>query len=390
VTGFVRRSRPERTEERTGLFGTIVMASALFPGFLAVSALHGVGLARPIPEPLSLLLALFAYVLPVLGLASAARGRGGAIGIAGWAWAALVLSALPLYFPGERAVALQDGGRALLSPLPAALATRAFAFPDGAAQILGPGPEQPPLAEEIAMAPSVAARTDEDGGIVLPYAGSAGSMRIEVRAAGPETTLMLPMLFDTGATLTTLDRATLSELGIPVPADAPTASLRTAGGLVEAPLVLLPSVGIGDAERAPVTVAVCEPCAEGDVRGLLGLNVSGRFQVALDHDAREVRLAPRPDGGDDHLDVLPWVDLSSRATAWPDGRVQVDVTAASRAPLDVDELVAEVTCADRSFAVALTGLPKGGVRSAKATLPRGVDCTVYTVAAATARWAAAR
>ena len=181
-------------------------------------------------------------------------------------------------------------------------------------------------------------------------------------------------------------RSTLARLGVAVPSDAPVVTLQTANGQVEAPLVLIDAVWLGEERIDWATVAVCEACADGGVSGLLGLNVTGLFQVALDHKEREIDLTRRAQHGDRHEDVTHWVQLDSTARVWTDRRVEVDVTAENRSRAAMDGLTVEVACHDRSFAVALEPLEPGAARTAEVALPRGTDCREYRVMLREGRW----
>ena len=64
---------------------------------------------------------------------------------------------------------------------------------------------------------------------------------------GPEYGEELTMIFDTGATLTTLNRRTLDLLEIPLPAATPRLRLHTAAGEIEAPPVLPDAASPGHA-----------------------------------------------------------------------------------------------------------------------------------------------
>ena len=86
------------------------------------------------------------------------------------------------------------------------------------------------------------------------------------------------LLFDTGASLTTLDEATLADLGVDIPEDAPVVQASNSEWSEKSRLVLLSDVWLGGLYVGHVTVAVCEPCADERTKGLLGLNVSGRFR----------------------------------------------------------------------------------------------------------------
>ena len=92
-------------------------------------------------------------------------------------------------------------------------------------------------------------------------------MRVAAFFDGPRYGEEFQMIFDTGATYTTLDRASLEQLELEISRHAPHATLRTANGEVDAPLVLVDAVWLGDAVVEWVTVAVCDLCAGEGVSG---------------------------------------------------------------------------------------------------------------------------
>jgi hypothetical protein len=194
------------------------------------------------------------------------------------------------------------------------------------------------------------------------------------------------MVFDTGATFTTLDRATLGRLGVSVPADAPTLRFQTAGGERESPLVLLPRIWVGGFAVEGVTVGVCEDCANDDSVGLLGLNVSRRFLVTVDQARQELILEPRTEVTDSTSDIQPWVSLEATATRFPDGRVEVAVDLANEGPRDL--LGAEVLVAcDQSWTVRMGPVPAGEGAAATVSLGLGATCADgYTVSLSRAAW----
>ncbi len=411
MSGVIRGRGGSLGEDRTrapgpGSTGWLLLCTASLPAFLALCTLLGVGLLRQLPAQGALLTALFLTLLPILGLASPVRSPSKVVpvALATWLWSIGLLLGTPLYFPAEQGEAAREGISWLLDPFGEEIA--AGVAEAGSSVLLALLPETAPLpmaeslpaqVQDVRTPRSVPlgaapALDSEDaaggatGRVVLPYEGAGRSMRVPVTMAGPGGELELTMLFDTGATLTTLDAGTLARLGISVPPDAPVVTLQTANGQVDAPLVLLDTVWLGEERIDWATVAVCAACADGGVAGLLGLNITGLFQVALDHEEREVDLSRRPAEGDRHEDVTHWVQLDSTARVWTDRRVEVDVTAENRSRAAMDGLTVEVACNDQSFAVALDPLEPGAARTAEVALPRGTDCREYRVMLREGRW----
>jgi hypothetical protein len=117
---------------------------------------------------------------------------------------------------------------------------------------------------------------------------------VQVRVEGPGGALTLPYLFDTGASFTTISRATAASLGIAIAPDAPTLKFNTASGLRESQMVHLPALSLGHARVEGLLVSICDECVNEHTAGLLGLNVVREFLVEMDYVEREMTLRPRP------------------------------------------------------------------------------------------------
>lgn len=382
--------------------GFLLLASSLPIVALAVSVLTGLGLVRNLASLPAVVGGLALIVLPVLGLRVLVSGSSrwpAAIGGSAWLWSLVILLSMPFYFPGERAEAGRVGVRYLASALGENARGPVAAVADQMLRLLGSEPESLPKAAPLSLAEAeaeaeAAVRTRREervhsasaGEVVVSYEGDGQIMRIPVFLDGPRYGDEFSMIFDTGATYTTLNREALELLEVEVPADAPMAVLRTANGEIEAPLVLLDAAWLGDAAVEWVTVAVCDPCAADDVFGLLGLNVSGQFQIALDHEARAIRLTAPEGTAERRLDVAQWVRLSSRIRRWRDGRVEVEVILDNSAHVEISEATALVTCVTERFEVPLEAIPAHDTKSSRMSLPRETDCSEYTLELASAKW----
>lgn len=369
---------------------------------LAFVLLLGLGVLRQGTPVLVSGTAALAVLLPVLGLGSLVRNRATGRALALPLVGAFFVSAFEVYVPGERASALAAGlGTVLagagLPPAPA-LAEQL----DAVLPTLPTGRAPVPAAQPVeAAAPSADAgpTSAPDPGpgsldtgtrdhVVLPYEGQGRSLRIPV-AVEAEETLEVSMIFDTGATFSTLDPATLTRLGVRIPSDAPTLRVQTAGGERETALVLLDRIWVGGFSVDGVTVGVCEPCADRQSVGLLGLNVSRNFLVTVDQARQELVMTPRPEArSDDTANVQPWVELVATATRYPDGRVEVETELFNDAPRGLAAAEVTVDCGD-TWAVEVGTVEAGGSRLATASLPLGQTCTQgYAVRLTHAEWAA--
>ncbi|MEE2674408.1 MAG: aspartyl protease family protein [Myxococcota bacterium] len=388
---------------RPGCLAIVLGVTALPVALLAIGALTGIGLARNLASFQAVAAALALVVLPAVGIASLIRAgsRLGALGVASWLWALVVLLTVPFYFPGERARALTEGLELLATPSGDIGREWALAVGDTLVGLLGPEPEATPFAGALPTVAVEAARAAEGarrarevrearGDVVVPYEGRGEHMQVAAFFDGPRYGEEFSMIFDTGATYTTLNRSALELLEIEVPRDAPIAILRTASGEIEAPLVMVDAIWLGDAVVEWVTVAVCEPCATDEVSGLLGLNVSGQFQVALDHDHHQVELSALDSAEDRKLDVSRWLTLGSRVLHWQDGRVEVEVTGENTAQVAIREFSVEIACPGGRFEVIVEGLGGGESVTRKMALPRGTDCSEYVSELREATWERSR
>jgi len=101
------------------------------------------------------------------------------------------------------------------------------------------------------------------------------------------------LMLDTGAQATILSPDVASRLGIVVPPDAPTFPLAGIG-TSDAPIVILPSLQVGDyvVENLPIAVATLHVASQFQIDGLLGGNFLAFFRMTLDRRAKELRLRP--------------------------------------------------------------------------------------------------
>jgi clan AA aspartic protease (TIGR02281 family) len=299
-------------------------------------------------------------------------------------WALVLQAALPVYFPGERREAVSTG-LAMLG-----LGSNLFGLSE---RIVASLPDEPTLATpELSEATPVtvdvvpAGEALADDQIALPYEGQGRSLSVPVSWGHGDRELEIDMMLDTGATYSTLSTAGLARLGI-FPSDAdPVIELHTANGERKAQVVLVDRVWLGDLEVHGVAVATCDDCAMTDsTGGLLGLNVTGGFNLSIDGDRREVVFTRRPNF-DRQLDVKPFIDLSARFTLVPGGRVEVDVHLANDAPRAIQEAVAAVRCEDKQWTVPFPSIQGGVEMDVNRRLPAHTPCDQYEISLHRAVW----
>ncbi len=357
-------------------------ASALFPLGIAAAALVGLGLLRELPPVQVALGAGALVVLPVSGLRTLIGPSPWALGASGWIWAGLLLLGIPGYFPGELRDAVAAGVAVVFAPAGAEATARAARFARGVELPEAGGKPPVPEAERAAEPCAVAAATLTSDQVALPYEGQGHSLAVPIQFGETE----MVMLFDTGATVTTLSEAGLRKLGIRVPGDAPVITLRTANGERSAKLVLVPLVWVGGLPVEGVTVGVCDECADERTAGLLGLNVSGQFLVTLDTARKEVVFQSRSGQQNRVVDIGPWLKVRATARVWPDERVEVEVNADNRSERTVAEAQVGIHCGSENFVARLSDIVPRSTGTTSVRLPAGTDCDTYTVSLEHARW----
>jgi clan AA aspartic protease (TIGR02281 family) len=121
----------------------------------------------------------------------------------------------------------------------------------------------------------------------VPQAATAGITRIEVPLlTHGETGLAVPVmlqsqgtgvlgtfLVDTGATYTVISPRMASKLGVEITPDTPRVNLITLQGILNAPLVRIPKLCLGDLTRTNVAAIVHPLGNDVLLAGLLGMNV---------------------------------------------------------------------------------------------------------------------
>lgn len=145
------------------------------------------------------------------------------------------------------------------------------------------------------VGPPPAARAAPAGAAASTAGESARRHTIPVGRAGLEIDVLAtlnghtqsPFKVDTGATLNTIPRRLVEELGIPTGSSSPTTLVRGISGQpILVPLVTLDEVRIGDAAVRHVEMAVLDTLEYG----LLGMPFFNHFRVRLDPGAGTLTL----------------------------------------------------------------------------------------------------
>jgi hypothetical protein len=146
------------------------------------------------------------------------------------------------------------------------------------------------------------------------------------------------------------------------------------------------AIWLGAAPVEWVTVAVCDGCTNPPAVGLLGLNVSRRFQVSLDHDRQSIRLGQRQGGDNRALDIRNWLRIRSEIREDWDGGVQLKLTGMNDSRREIVSAVIELECSSSGFAIQLDSIPAKGEATTELVLPRGTDCRQPAFDLSRGRW----
>jgi len=124
--------------------------------------------------------------------------------------------------------------------------------------------------------------------IVVPIEKRGKAIYVKAKLNGHLQTIFL---VDTGATMTTISHLVAERLGIALDPTVPEVTLQTVSGLVQAPLIKIPSVEVGQAEARDVAAVVFDiPGMPPRAAGLLGLSFLSRFKVTIDPDKESMTL----------------------------------------------------------------------------------------------------
>ena len=104
-----------------------------------------------------------------------------------------------------------------------------------------------------------------------------------LRVTGPHGWRELDVILDTGAVYTVMAWDVLRDVGYDPARSQRTVSIVTANGVIQAPLVSVKAIELGDL-RVPNLELVCHDIPElAGIEGLLGLNFLQHFRVVIDY-----------------------------------------------------------------------------------------------------------
>ena len=345
-----------------GSLQAVAALLGIVPACVAIATIASLGLARGAGAAAVWASAAFLVLAPAaISALVAPRSRLLIFGLVAAGWSVALVVGTPIYFPGEGATAWTRPAHDAASP-------------QGLLEVAEP-------TAEVVPGP---ARQLDDHEIALPYEGDGRSLSVEIAVEHGGVVRDIPMILDTGASLTTLPPWLLQELGASPPSDAPVLRFQTANGPREAPLVLLDKVWLGDMPIEGVAVSPCVACEDEQSMGLLGLNVTKGFNFTIDADRKEV-IFTRRDDVDRLLDIKHWLDVNATITRMP-GHVQVEVRVQHNGSRDVGSVTAGVRCEEQEWSVQMGGVKAGETVSQRRRLPAHEPCDRYVVDLLRADW----
>ena len=373
-----------RRDVAATVLGALVLLIALMPALLAFTSVLGLGVHRRAEGwALSASASLLVFGPPVLSGFLVSRLRLITVGSVLGGWSIALLLAMPVYFPGERQRALVTG--LALTGLGSDAGQLARSVADGLPpewELSEPEVPEAVRFEENVSAASATYREDETE---LPYQGEGRRMSIPVVFEHEDREIETSMMLDTGATYTTLPTSALRELGIRISSSDPVIRLHTANGEREARVVLLDRVWLGDLYLEGVAIATCDGCASGGTLGLLGLNVTGGYNLTIDADHQLVVFSSR-DQRNRHLDIKPFADIAAQVTRLPGGRVDVDVSVENHAGRPIARATTAISCDGEKWLVSVRDVESGSIEDSRRRLPEHEPCDRYGFALHSGAW----
>ena len=200
-------------------------------------------------------------------------------------------------------------GATVFTDTPAQLTNCAAVQGSGSSTAVSSARGEPPSAarpSSLSSPPSIPAESlavgSEGEGQSSPATESPVSMTVPIQRVGQLLVVGAKLngsresrlVVDTGASHTILSYDVARELGILPSPHATSVTVKTAGGPVQAEVVPLGAIRVGEAEAKNVMVGVFDlPDAPAGVDGLLGLTFLSQFLVTLDTAKGELSLRRR-------------------------------------------------------------------------------------------------
>lgn len=118
-----------------------------------------------------------------------------------------------------------------------------------------------------------------------------GPILLRGQISGPEGRANIRLLFDTGATRTSVDERILAGIGLDPAASPDRVRVVTGGGVIDSTRVILTRLSALGQHRFGFPVMAHQLPTEADVDGLLGLDFFRGLSVTLDFRAGVITIA---------------------------------------------------------------------------------------------------
>ncbi|TVQ91402.1 MAG: hypothetical protein EA397_10135 [Deltaproteobacteria bacterium] len=351
----------------------LVTGISVVIGVLVAGLVVGAVVFFAIDRGATLWIAISAAIVLLFGPPVAIALRGpeplATFGAASTLWGGLVALLIPLLLP---ALSIREEIAGLLVNAPRELA-EPLARPE-------PPPARPlPAPTTATDAPAV-----EPNQIALHYEGEGRRMTVDITVEHDGVVEELQMLLDTGATFTTLSTEQLARLGLRAGPEHPRITLQTANGERQASLLLLDRLWLGDLVMEGIAIATCDACASSEIAGLLGLNVTGGYNLSIDADHQEVIFTRRADYSR-HLDIKPFVEIGANIRTMG-GRVSAEPWLDNLSPRTLRDAEIALRCEDEAWVIEIGSIPPGERGTADRRLPSHEPCDRYQVTLRSASW----
>lgn len=142
------------------------------------------------------------------------------------------------------------------------------------------------LENKIARLEAAERSGNAEGVLRIPLQREGGRLLVRARLNEGQS---IRMLVDTGASISALKPQVVRGMR-----RGPEIVIRTAGGIVRAPVVLLNSLELDELRVESLTVAVMELADLDEADGILGMDVLGQLDLSLDHDADALVIQTAP------------------------------------------------------------------------------------------------
>jgi hypothetical protein len=203
--------------------------------------------------------------------------------------------------------------------------------------------------EALTESPADASPNGEpaEGVTTVGFRRHGSAIVVPVRLRGPRLAKEVQMLFDTGATFSTIDSRTLADLGLYVTSSDPTIDLRTANGVSRQTITVIEGASLGSASvDGGLTVALCDACGSENVVGLLGLNFARHFRVTVDHADGLLQLERKQTAPSRLYDIRPFVQLSDIRGQQRGNLLRVTLWVGNHSPRPLRELTVTAYAGD--------------------------------------------